>query len=110
MTQWEKYIEYLKKWAEEHKAEKNAGMSPASFDEWEENEDVADNRKRKIICKITWRVQDIIQAFSDEYDRKPSPTEIDAICNCYEERECEESSISHGWRYIYDAIEEARSK
>ena len=110
MTQWEKYIEYLKKWAEEHKAEKNAGMSPASFDEWEENEDVADNRKRKIICKITWRVQDIIQAFSDEYDRKPSPREIEAIRNCYEERECEESSISHGWQYIYDAIEEARSK
>ena len=39
MTQWEKYIEYLKKWAEEHKDEKNAGMSPACFDEWEENEE-----------------------------------------------------------------------
>ena len=38
MTQWEKYIEYLKQWAEEHKNEENAGMSPACFDEWSDNE------------------------------------------------------------------------
>lgn len=47
MTQWEKYIEYLKKWADDHKDETNAGMSPACLDEFgdfeefdEEEEDV----------------------------------------------------------------------
>ena len=38
MTQWEKYIEYLKKWAEEHSGSEFAGMSPVCFDEWEDNE------------------------------------------------------------------------
>lgn len=107
MTQWEKYIEYLKKWAEEHKDEENAGMSPASFDEWEENEDVADNKNRRIICKITWRIQDIVDNFRDEYGREPTQKEIDAIYECYKAEECEDGSISYGWQYIYDATEEA---
>ena len=38
MTQWEKYIEYLKQWAEEHSGSEFTGMSPVCFDEWEENE------------------------------------------------------------------------
>ena len=41
MTQWEKYIEYLKQWVEDHKEESFEGMSPACFDEWEENEEEA---------------------------------------------------------------------
>ena len=107
MTQWEKYIEYLKKWAEEHKDEVNAGMSPASFDEWEDNEDCADDDNRRIICKITWRIQDIVDNFKDEYGREPTQKEIDAIYECYKAGECEDGSISYGWEYIYEATEEA---
>lgn len=35
---WKSYLSYLKEWAETHRSENFFGMSPASFDEWEENE------------------------------------------------------------------------
>jgi len=107
MTQWEKYIEYLKKWAKEHSGEEYAGMSPVCFDEWEENEDVNDDENRRIICKITWRIQDIVDNFRDEYGREPTQKEIDDIYECYKAEECEDGSIGYGWQYIYDATEEA---
>ena len=107
MTQWEKYIEYLKKWAEEHSDEANMGMSPVCFDEWEENEDCECDENSKIICKITWRIQDFIDCFRDEYGRSPTEKELDAIWNCYKAEDCEDDSISYGWNYIYQAIEEA---
>lgn len=106
MTQWEKYIEYLKKWVEEHSGKEYAGMSPVCFDEWEDNEDVAKDESRKIICKVTWRIQDIIDAFRDEYGREPIQNEIDAIYENYKAEECEDGSIGYGWEYITNAIEE----
>lgn len=107
MTQWEKYIEYLKQWAEDHKKESFAGMTPASFDEWEENEDIAGNPNREIICKITWRKQDIVDAFREEYHREPLEEEMEEIYDCYKAEECEDGSIGYGWDYITNAIEEA---
>ena len=106
MTQWDKYIEYLKKWAEEHSDEANMGMSPVCFDEWEENEDCSGNENRKIICKVTWRIQDIKDSFREDYGRTPTDKEVDAILENFKAEECEDSSISHGWEYIYNAIEE----
>ena len=38
MSYWQRYIAYLKKWAEEHADEKFEYMSPASYDEWLEND------------------------------------------------------------------------
>lgn len=35
---WEKYLQYLKNWIEDHKNEMFLGCSPACFDEWAENE------------------------------------------------------------------------
>lgn len=107
MTQWEKYIEYLKKWAEEHSVEEYEGMSPVCFDEWEDNEDCADDRNREILCKIVWRVQDIVDCFKDDYHREPTDNELDAILDSYKSEECEDGSIGYGWQYITDAIEEA---
>jgi len=107
MTQWEKYIEYLKKWPEDHKDEMFAGMSPVGFDEWENDEEVTEDTNRVIICKITWRIQDIVDNFRDEYGREPTQKEINAIYECYKAEECEEVSISRGWEYIYEATEEA---
>jgi len=107
MTQWEKYIEYLKKWAEEHSGEEYAGMSPVCFDEWEDNEDVTEDESREIICKVTWRIQDIVDAFRDEYHREPTENELSEIVDCYRAEECEDGSISYGWQYVIDAIEEA---
>lgn len=105
--QWKKYIEYLKNWAEEHKDDSFEGMTPASYDEWEENEDCADHPNREIICKIVWRKQDIVDAFRGEYGREPSADEVEAIYDCYKAEECEDGSIGYGWSYIEDAIEEA---
>lgn len=36
--EWNRYIGYLQDWAEYHSEAKCKGMSPASFDEWRENE------------------------------------------------------------------------
>ena len=35
---WNEYIDYLRNWAETHSDETFAGMSPACFDEWRDNE------------------------------------------------------------------------
>lgn len=35
---WNKYIEYLHKWADSHSGAGFAGMSPACYDEWLDNE------------------------------------------------------------------------
>ena len=37
-TKWEGYISYLHEWAEDHSDMVSRGMSPASFDEWCDNE------------------------------------------------------------------------
>lgn len=38
MSVWNKYIEYLKDWADEHKGVEFQGSSPACFDEWYDND------------------------------------------------------------------------
>ena len=38
MSYWQRYIAYLKEWAETHSDEAFAGMSPACYDEWLDNE------------------------------------------------------------------------
>ena len=38
MSYWQRYIAYLKEWAETHSNERFAGMSPACYDEWLDNE------------------------------------------------------------------------
>lgn len=38
MTIWQRYTNYLIEWAISHKEEAFAGMTPACFDEWLENE------------------------------------------------------------------------
>lgn len=35
---WRRYLEYLKTWADDHADPAYAGMTPACFDEWLENE------------------------------------------------------------------------
>lgn len=37
---WRDYTKYLKDWADSHSDKTNFGMSPACFDEWEDNEAV----------------------------------------------------------------------
>ena len=36
---WEEYLDYLSSWALHHSDITNYGMSPACFDEWEDNEE-----------------------------------------------------------------------
>lgn len=38
LQEWDKYIEYLHDWARNHKSAAYYGCSPASFDEWLDNE------------------------------------------------------------------------
>ena len=38
-TKWSRYIDYLKQWAKTHASINCAGMSPACYDEWCDNED-----------------------------------------------------------------------
>lgn len=38
ITDWNKYIQYLKNWAEEHSDQVYDGSSPSCYDEWNDNE------------------------------------------------------------------------
>lgn len=38
-TNWDKYIEYLKRWAETHSDNEFEGMSPVCYDEFLDNEE-----------------------------------------------------------------------
>ena len=42
-SQWERYINYLCNWALSHNDEACDGMSPASFEEWRNNEDAEED-------------------------------------------------------------------
>lgn len=42
-SQWERYINYLGNWILNHNDEEYAGMSPASFEEWRDNEDAEED-------------------------------------------------------------------
>ena len=42
-SQWERYINYLCSWALSHNDEEYAGMSPASFEEWRDNENAEED-------------------------------------------------------------------
>ncbi len=37
-TKWAAYLEYLSRWVCDHASMNSYGMSPACFDEWEDNE------------------------------------------------------------------------
>lgn len=39
-TDWDKYIQYLKDWAEYHSDQIYAGSSPVCYDEWDNNENM----------------------------------------------------------------------
>ena len=39
-NEWKAYLKYLIDWVEYHKESTNYGMSPACFNEWEENEEI----------------------------------------------------------------------
>lgn len=39
-SKWQRYLNYLAAWVFDHTGEEFAGMSPACFDEWGENEEV----------------------------------------------------------------------
>ena len=42
-SEWERYINYLSQWVICHNDEEYAGMSPASFEEWRDNEDAEED-------------------------------------------------------------------
>lgn len=60
MTIWERYTNYLIEWAVSHKEEVFAGMAPACFDEWLENE----YEERQTI-NIRSFAADIVDVFED---------------------------------------------
>ena len=103
MTQWEKYIEYLKKWAEEHSGKEYEGMSPAGYNEWQdnENEQTGDDI---IIAQITWTVADVRTAFRNEYGREPTDGQLQDCIENVDTNTLEERSIEFGWTFIDEAI------
>lgn len=43
---WNAYLLYLKDWVNDHSASENFGMSPACFDEWQDNEGASEDDGR----------------------------------------------------------------
>ena len=104
MKDWEKYIEYLKNWAEEHKGDEFEGMSPAGYNEWQNNENEHDGDDR-IIAQITWTVEDIKNSLKDELGREPTEQEVEDCLEFFESESCEDQSTSYGWEFVNSAVE-----
>ena len=64
----------------------------------------------RVIAKIEWTVQDIADAFSDKYGRKPTEKELDVLLQNLNTEGMEEKGIEAGWDGVNDAVYESRTQ
>ena len=70
MNTWKQYINYLTDWVKEHQSEKFKGMTPASFNEWENNEYLEDTD----ICEYPQGTRIELNFMDDPFHPVPSGT------------------------------------
>ena len=64
----------------------------------------------KVIAKVEWTVQDVADAFSDKYGRKPANNELDILLQNLNTKGMEELATEYGWEKVNDAIYESRNQ
>lgn len=64
----------------------------------------------QVIAKIEWTVQDVADAFSDKYGRKPTEKELDVLLQNLNTEGMEEKGIEAGWDGVNDAVYESRTQ
>ena len=64
----------------------------------------------RVIAKIEWTVQDVADAFSDKYGRKPTEKELDVLLQNLNTEGMEEKGIEAGWDGVNDAVYESRTQ
>ena len=64
----------------------------------------------RVIAKIEWTVQDVADAFSDKYGRKPTEKELDVLLENLNTEGMEEKGIEAGWDGVNDAVYESRTQ
>ncbi|MBO4858714.1 MAG: YifB family Mg chelatase-like AAA ATPase [Treponema sp.] len=64
----------------------------------------------EVIAKIEWTVQDVADAFSDKYGRKPTEKELDVLLENLNTEGMKEKGIEAGWDVVNDAVYESRTQ
>ncbi len=64
----------------------------------------------RVIAKIEWTVQDVADAFSNKYGRKPTEKELDVLLENLNTEGMEEKGIEAGWDGVNDAVYESRTQ
>ena len=64
----------------------------------------------RVIAKIEWTVQDVADAFSNKYGRKPTEKELDVLLQNLNTEGMEEKGIEAGWDGVTDAVYESRTQ
>lgn len=64
----------------------------------------------RVIAKIEWTIQDVADAFSDKYGRKPTEKELDVLLQNLNTEGMEEKGIEAGWDGVNDAVYESRTQ
>lgn len=64
----------------------------------------------RVIAKIEWTVQDVADAFSDKYGRKPTEKELYVLLQNLNTEGMEEKGIEAGWDGVNDAVYESRTQ
>lgn len=57
-----------------------------------------------IICQISWTEQDIIDAFSSEYNREPTAEELTDCIKNLSVSDLQDRSVEFGWNFINRAV------
>ena len=64
----------------------------------------------RVIAKIEWTIQDVADAFSNKYGRKPTEKELDVLLENLNTEGMEEKGIEAGWDGVNDAVYESRTQ
>lgn len=102
MTRWEKYLQYLKDWADSHKDPGFAGCCPVCYAEWCEYEgkDIPDD---DCFGVVRWYNEDIENAL-EENDYEVTAENVSKIRNLLEHHSFSDHMIGSGWDFINTTI------
>ena len=59
----------------------------------------------KVVCQITWTVQDFADAFAERHHRMPTNEELTKCISNFAPTKMQDYCIENGWNFIYEAVD-----
>lgn len=59
----------------------------------------------KVVCQISWTIQDFADAFAERKHRQPTKEELTKCIDNFSYSKLQDYSIENGWDFIYEAID-----